>query len=120
MSIYVVASNLPLRYCSRSPAPLHLSHSHGTLTRAWPSSRCRRFSRVAPVGAVLARKCSEPSNSTAHEPVLLLLSPPIHRQPCMPMEYPDFGPRHSFSTDSPMWRSDSPMSHVAQRLAYLL
>jgi hypothetical protein len=46
------------------------------MTRAWNrSSRCRRFSRVAPVGAQPVRKCQGPSNSTAHVPVLLLPSP---------------------------------------------
>jgi len=81
------------------------------LTRVWPSScRYRRFSKLAPVGALLARKCSGPSNldctrartaaaRSAHvraQLLLGLLSSPIPRVvscTSMLMEYPDFGQR---------------------------
>jgi hypothetical protein len=42
------------------------------------SSRCRRFSRVPPVGALLVRKCEGRSHSTAHVPVLLLTAAVVH------------------------------------------
>ena len=67
------------------------------MTRAWTrSSRCRRFNRVAPVGALLVKKCEGPSSITAHVPALLLLSPRISQLlPCtiMSMEYPCRAPR---------------------------
>jgi hypothetical protein len=104
-----VAASLLLRYSSLSSAPLHVLYSQwGTLTRAWPSScRCRRFSRVEPIGAPLARKCEDPSYSTHQPPPPLLLSPPVPGAlSCtrISMEYPDFGQRTSSSTDSPRLR----------------
>jgi hypothetical protein len=64
----VFSASLPLGYCSPSPllAPFPVPVGHGDERREWPSSsRCRRFSRVAPVGALLVRKCEGPS-TTAH------------------------------------------------------
>ena len=67
-------SSKNISYC-----PIHRYRFHSLLTRAWPSScRCSRFSKVAPVGALLARKCEGPSNSTTHTRPLLL-SPPVSR-----------------------------------------
>ena len=46
----------------------------------------------------LDRKCEGPSNSTAHAPPRLLLSPPVARAllcMSMSMEYPDVGQRTS-------------------------
>ena len=65
---------------------------------------------MPPVGALLVKKCEGPSNSTAHVPVLLLLSPSIPRPlscKIMSMEYPDFGQRTWSSSDSPIWCSIS-------------
>ena len=58
---------LPLA-CPLAPFPLPVGHGDEGVPR---SPRCRRFSRVAPVGALLLRKCEGPSNSTVHVPVLL-------------------------------------------------
>ena len=55
-----------------SNAPWHPSHAHESVAQ---QLRCRCCSRVAPVGAPLAKKCEGLSNSTAHSFPLLFLSP---------------------------------------------
>jgi hypothetical protein len=117
---WLASSLLPLRYCSLSPEPLcNLYHSRsGTLTRAWPSSsRCRRFSRVAPFGALLVRKCQEPSNSTAHTPALLLLSPPITRPLSCTHKESDGDHVDGISR---LWAANLVFHRQPQRLAHLL
>ena len=84
-------ASLPRRYCTLSltcplaPFPLPVGHDDEDVAQQHQlqslSSRCSRFSRVPPLGNLLVKKSEGPSNSTAHVPLLLLLSPPISRRP---------------------------------------